>query len=130
MTTVVAVVDWTVVFAGIAAAVVRSVTDIPGTTVEGTAANVSVVPAAAVAALAVRLTLEVETEVGSVTATADFFGPLASESTAPTIAMSPNDLVAGTNKLVIGVTVMYLSPISPPLAFSDRSVKFLLQPGA
>jgi hypothetical protein len=74
--------------------------------VDGTAANVSVAPAAAVAALAVRLTLDVETDVGSVTATAIFFGPFALESTAPMIAMSPNDLVAGTNRFVVGTTVI------------------------
>ena len=58
----------TVVPDGIAALTDTSAICIPATTVDGTAENVSVVPPAAVAALAVKVTARAETASGFVTA--------------------------------------------------------------
>src|SRR5258707_881815 len=87
----------------------------PGTIAAGTAAKVSVALAAAVAALVVRLSGDWnDTASGFVIGAGVFLGPCVAPATAPTMAISPNDRVAGKKRFVIGVTVMYLTGIVPP----------------
>src|SRR5580704_13479674 len=98
-TIVVAVVDATNVPTGMAEALFRSATAIPGMTVAGTAAKVRVGLPAAVAALTATLVEpRKDTAKGFVMGTGVFLGPWVPAATAPTIAISPNDRVAGTKR--------------------------------